>query len=213
MNIARSAIVAAALFPLSACATPRTAFNPRADFSSVKRVAVLNFGGSNGELAADLLTQSLLAHGADVVERQRLSAVMQEQSLSSSSAFDPATAKQLGKLLGVDALFVGSVAASTPPSTYLVNASEQTRIATVTQLAGGSAYSDGALLGMPNSQLISTTAEVSLVSRMVDVQTGSILWSASMSYDGLDIQTAMAGITDAFVTSLDPIWPALIPRK
>lgn len=200
---------AAALFLLSACATPRTAVNPRADFSAVRRVAVLNFSGGSGELAADLLTQSLLAHGADVVERQRLSSVMQEQSLSSSSAFDPATAKQLGKLLGVDALFVGSVAASTPPSTYLVNASEQTRIATVTQLAGGSAYSDGALLGMPNSQLISTTAEVSLVSRMVDVQTGSILWSASMSYDGLDIQTAMAGITDAFVTSLDPIWPAL----
>lgn len=206
---ARRALFAAALFLLSACATPRTAVNPRADFSAVKRVAVLSFGGSNGELASDLLTQSLLAHGADVVERSRLSAVMQEQSLSSSSAFDPATAKELGKLLGVDALFVGSVAASTPPSTYLVNASEQSRVATVTQIAGGSAYSDGALLGMPNSQLISTTAEVSLVSRMVDVQTGSILWSASMSYDGLDIQTAMSGITDAFVTSLAPIWPAL----
>ncbi|OGS52552.1 MAG: hypothetical protein A3J79_07550 [Elusimicrobia bacterium RIFOXYB2_FULL_62_6] len=209
---ARHNFLIAALFLFSACAAPRTAVNPRADFSAIKRVAVLTFGGSGGELASDLLTQSLLAHGADVVERSQLGAVMREQSLSSSSSFDPATARQLGKLLGVDALFVGSVAASTPPSTYLVNTSNQTLIASVTQLNGGSVYSDGSLLGMPNSQLVSTTAEVSLVTRMVDVQTGSILWSASMSYDGLDVQTAMSGITDAFVTSLDPIWPALRPR-
>ncbi|MBU2573955.1 MAG: CsgG/HfaB family protein [Elusimicrobia bacterium] len=208
MKFPRNCLIAA-LFFFSACAAPRTAVNSRADFSAIKRVAVLTFGGSGGELAADLFTQSLLAHGADVVERQQLSAVMQEQSLSSSPSFDQATAKQLGKLLGVDALFVGSVAASTPPSTYLVSTSDKTLIASVTQLAGGSVYSDGSLLGMPNSQLVSTTADVSLVTRMVDVETGSILWSASMSYDGFDIQTAMFGITDAFVTSLAPIWPAL----
>ncbi|MBI4801730.1 MAG: hypothetical protein HY796_04310 [Elusimicrobia bacterium] len=205
--------IPAALFFFSACAAPRTAVNPRADFSAVKRVAVLTFGGSGGELASDLFTQSLLARGADVVERQRLTAVMTEQSLSSVGYFDPGSAKQIGKLLGVDALFVGSVAESAPPSTYLVSASNNPRVASVTQLAGGSVYSDGSLLGMPNAQLVSTTAKVSLVTRMVDVQTGSILWSASMSYDGLDIQTAMSAITDAFVTSLNPIWPALYRIK
>lgn len=198
---------------LSACATPKVAFNPRADFSGVKRVAVLSFSGPKGDLAADLMTQSLLERGADVIERQRLDSVMHEQSLSSSSAFDPATAKQLGKLLGVDALFVGTVAESTPQSSYIVNQSENPRNTTITPVSGGTIYSEGSVLGMPNSQLLSTTANVSLLSRMVDVQTGSIMWSASMTYEGFDITAAMSGITDSFIRSLSPIWPGLYKPK
>ncbi len=198
---------------LAACATPKVAFNPRADFSSIKRVAVLSFTGTKGDLAADLMTQSLIEHGADVIERQHLDAVMKEQSLTASSAFDPATAKQLGKLLGVDALFVGTVAESTPQSSYIVSQSQNPRSTTITQVSGGNVYSEGAVMGMPNSQLLSTTANVSLVSRMVDVQTGSILWSASMPYEGFDISSAMSAITDAFINSLEPIWPGLYKIK
>ncbi|HCE99071.1 MAG: hypothetical protein A2X34_09990 [Elusimicrobia bacterium GWC2_51_8] len=193
----------------AACVTPNIAINPRADFSAVKRVAVLSFAGPKGDLAADMLTQSLVARGADVVERQRLNAVMQEQSLSASSSFDPATARQLGKLLGVDALFMGTVAESTPPTTYMVNTSNDPLVANVTQVSGSNIYSQGSVMGLPNSQLLSTTANVALVSRMVDVQTGSILWSASMSYEGLDIPSAMTAITESFINSLTPIWPSL----
>jgi len=198
---------------LTACVTPRVAVNPRADFSAVKRVAVLPFNGPKGDLAADMLTQSLVAQGADVIERQRLDDVMKEHSLTASSAFDPATAKELGKLLGVDALFLGTVAESTPPTTYLISASENPRITSVTQVANTNIYSEGSVMGIPNSQLLSTTANVSLVSRMVDVQTGSIMWSASMVYEGFDISSAMAGITDAFIRSLAPIWPGLYKAK
>jgi hypothetical protein len=134
---------------------------------------------------------------------------MREQSLTASSSFDPATAKQLGKLLGVDALFVGTVAESTPQSSYIVSQSENPRLTTITPVSGGTVYSEGSVLGMPNSQLLSTTANVSLLSRMVDVQTGSIMWSASMTYEGFDIPSAMSGITDAFIRSLSPIWPGL----
>ncbi len=202
-----------ALLILAACATPKVAVNPRADFSGVKRVAVLSFSGPKGDLAADLMTQSLLEQGADVVERQRLDAVLKEQSLTSSGSFDPSTAKQLGKLLGVDALFVGTVAESTPQSSYIVNQSENPLITTITQVNGGTVYSEGSVMGMPNSQLLSTTANVSLLSRMVDVQTGSIMWSASMNYEGFDIPSAMSSITDAFIRSLSPIWPGLYKPK
>lgn len=202
-----------AIFFISACATPNVAVNPRADFSAIKRVAVLSFGGSKGDLAADLLTQSLVARGADVVERQRLDSVMREQSLTTSSAFDPATAKQLGKLLGVDALFVGTVGESTPASSYIVSGSKDSIVTNVTQVSGSNIYSEGAVMGMPNSQLLSTTANVAMLSRMVDVQTGSILWSASMSYEGFDITSAMSAITDAFISSLEPIWPGLYKVK
>lgn len=193
---------------LAACATPKVAVNPRADFSSIKRVAVLPFSGPKGELAADVMTQSLLQSGADVVERQRLDSVLREQSLTASSAFDPATARQIGKLLGVDALFLGTVAESTPQSTYIVSQSANPQ-ANVTQVGGGTVYSEGTVMGMPSAQLLSTTANVSLLSRMVDVETGSVLWSASMTYEGFDVVSAMGGITDAFIRSLAPIWPGL----
>lgn len=78
---------------------------------------------------------------------------------------------------------------------------------------GGTVYSEGSVAGLPNAQLLSTTANVSLLSRMVDVQTGSILWSASMSYEGFDTSSAMSGITDAFVKSLEPIWPGLYKTR
>jgi len=199
---------------LAACVTPKVAVNPRANFSAIKRVAVISFGGPKGDLAADLMTQSLMEHGADVIERQRLDSVMKEQSLTASSAFDPATAKQLGRLLGVDALFVGTVAESTPQSSYIVSQSKNPRETTVTQVnGGGTVYSEGSVMGMPNSQLLSTTANVSLISRMVDVQTGSVLWSASMAYEGFDITSAMSAITDAFISSLEPIWPGLYKIK
>jgi hypothetical protein len=159
------------------------------------------------------MTQSLMEHGADVIERQRLDAVMKEQSLSASSAFDPATAQQLGKLLGVDALFVGTVAQNTPQSSYIVTNSKVNLGSGVTQVNNGTIYSEGSVMGMPDSQLLSTTANVSLISRMVDVRTGSILWSASMGYEGFDTTSAMSGITDAFVASLEAIWPGIYKTK
>jgi hypothetical protein len=80
-------------------------------------------------------------------------------------------------------------------------------------VGGGTAYSEGSVPGVPNSQLLSTTANVSLISRMVDVQTGSVLWSASMAYEGFDTASAMSGITDAFVNSLEAIWPGIYKAK
>ncbi|MFA6435393.1 MAG: CsgG/HfaB family protein [Elusimicrobiales bacterium] len=213
MKNSKLMLLPSALFLLASCAAPQVAVNPRADFSAVKRVAVLPFNGPKGDLAADMLTQSLIMHGADVVERQRLDSVLKEQSLSSSTAFDSATAKQLGKLLGVDAIFVGTVGESTPQTSYLVNGSNNPIVTSVTQVSGGSVYSDGSVLGMPNSQILSTTANVSLVSRMVDVQTGSIMWSASMSYEGFDITSAMREISESFASSLTPIWPGLYKIK
>jgi len=45
------------------------------------------------------------------------------------------------------------------------------------------------------------------------VETGSVLWSARMTYEGLDTETAMATITESFAESLVPIWPALHALK
>ena len=200
-------LMASAIF-FSGCVTPQVAINPRADFSSINRVAVMTFTGEKGNIAADLMTQNLLASGIDVIERQQLSSIIKEHQLTASGGFDRATAKKIGKLLGVDALFLGSVVETTPATSYLITTKGKRK--RVKKVAGSHIRSNGPLMGMPNSHLITTAASTALISRMVDIETGSVLWSASMSYDGFDITSAMSDITKAFVRSLIPIWPALL---
>jgi len=209
----RLAAFAVLAFALAACQTPQVAYNPRADFSQIKRVAVVTFSGSQGDLAADLLTQSLVARGADVIERQQLSAVLAEQHLATSGILDPSTVQQIGKILGVDALFVGTVGQSTPSQSYMVTGSRHSLMSQVTPVNGSVVVPEGPVLGVPNSQVVTTEANAAIIARMVDVTTGSILWSASMNYEGFDTQSAMQGITDAFAESLVPIWPQLLPPK
>jgi len=195
---------------ISGCIGPQVAVNQHADFSRIHRVAVATFGGSGGDVAADVFTQDLLEHGADVVERQRLDAVLQEQNLANQNILDPATIKKVGKILGVDAIFVGTVASNVPSQSYLVTSSRHgINMNSVTPVGGGDLYPEGSPIGAPDSQVLTSAAQASLISRMVDVETGSIMWSGRMSYEGLDSQSTMAGITSSFAKSLVPLWPAL----
>jgi len=209
--IGRLCAVGAIAAALAACAKPEIAFNAHANFSAIRRVAVATFDGPNGGVAADLMTQDLLRHGADVVERQRLDAVLQEQNLAQQNILNPATIKKVGKILGVDAIFVGTVATSVPSQSFIVTSGGRHSYApgNVTPVSGSDIYSQGGVIGLPDSQIVTSAAEASLISRMVDVETGSILWSGRMNYQGLDIQTTMADITESLVQSMIPLWPAL----
>jgi TolB-like protein len=80
------------------------------------RVAVLYFdyNGKNDELAAlqkgiaQMLVTSLQQTGVvEVIERERLEAVLGELKLQKGKAIDPATAVRVGKLLGVRYLVLG----------------------------------------------------------------------------------------------------------
>ena len=209
---ARLAVLLAGLIAMgpAGCVGPQVAVNSHADFSRIHRVAVATFGGPGGDVAADLLTQDLLQHGADVVERQRLDAILREQNLAADNMLDPATVKMMGKILGVDAIFVGTVANNTPSQSFLVSTGRHGyNGSTAISVNGGMVYNEGSALGVPDSQVITSAAQASLISRMVDVETGSILWSGRMSYEGLDSQETMESITSAFAESLVPLWPAL----
>src|SRR5262245_13868244 len=90
-----------------------------------KRVAVLDFEyqtvhqyvydvfGSDvdiGKGIATMLVTDLVRNGTySVIERQALEKVMSEQNFQTSGRADPSTAAQLGKLLGVDAIIIGSI--------------------------------------------------------------------------------------------------------
>ena len=76
-------------------------------------VGVVPLEGSDARLASDL-TQLLSVHlskdtGLDLVERGRLSQVLEEQGLGQSGLVDPATAQHIGYLAGAQALIMGQV--------------------------------------------------------------------------------------------------------
>jgi curli biogenesis system outer membrane secretion channel CsgG len=89
------------------------------------RIAVLDFAFASlgtgysystwrGERASvgmsDMLTNQLVQDGSYIlVERSRVEAVLKEQALAASGVIEPATAAQIGRLLGADAVVIGSI--------------------------------------------------------------------------------------------------------
>ncbi len=84
-----------------------------------KTVAVVDMTDLNGNvtelgrfLAEELsVTLTERANGFEVVDRNRLAAILREQRLSASGLVDPQTVRQLGKIAGVEALALGSLTA------------------------------------------------------------------------------------------------------
>ncbi|GAB4369079.1 MAG: hypothetical protein Kow0042_10590 [Calditrichia bacterium] len=81
-----------------------------------KRIAVVDFedrsgwGHNIGTGLADMLVTQLVKSGNFmVIERQELAAIMEEQGLGLSGAVTPQSAAQVGKLLGVELMVMGSV--------------------------------------------------------------------------------------------------------
>jgi TolB-like protein len=79
-------------------------------------VAVVEFTDLQGRttdfgrfLAEELITRLMETEKFRVIERQLLNKVISEQKLSLTGVVDPASAKQLGKILGVEAVVAGTV--------------------------------------------------------------------------------------------------------
>lgn len=124
-----------------------------------KRVAVVDFEMKSklGKLqlasdATDILITELVASGKfTVFERSKLNSILQEQKLQVSDLTNPQTAVRVGQLLGVNAIITGAV----------------TNFGT--KLKGGS------FLGLAQSKSQVAEAEVDI--RIVDVETGKILFA------------------------------------
>ncbi len=113
-----AAAVAAMLFSLAGTTPARAAEEQKI------RVAVLDFNTEALEpswsygwhvrnlarAAADALTTKLVQTGRfRVIERQQLDKILKEQDLADSGRIDPSTAARIGKVLGVQAVIIGSV--------------------------------------------------------------------------------------------------------
>lgn len=82
------------------------------DYSTVQTVSAAVFGTNVdiGKGIVDMLVNDLVKDGSySVIERKAMDKILAEQNFSNSNRADPASAAKIGKLLGLDAIIVGSI--------------------------------------------------------------------------------------------------------
>ena len=82
------------------------------DYATVHQYVYDVFGSDQdiGKGIADMLVTNLVRNGTySVIERKQLDQVMREQNFQQSGRADPSSAVQLARLLGVDAIIIGSI--------------------------------------------------------------------------------------------------------
>src|SRR5487761_1237184 len=82
------------------------------DFSAVQSGLAAIFGNQQdvGKGLADLLVDRLVTDGTySVIERKALDKIIAEQNFSNSDRANPSSAAKIGRVLGVDAIVIGSI--------------------------------------------------------------------------------------------------------
>ena len=160
-----------------------------------KRVAILSFDDAAveasaaravgttqdvGGFLADVVVKELLkGSNYTVVERRAIDQVLKEQNFSNSNRADPKTAAAIGRVLGVDAIIVGSVTQFGIEESAVALGS-----GTVGRLTRG-------VLG--GGKRVNNKATVGITARMVDTKTGEVLTAASGSGESSKASVAASG--------------------
>jgi len=133
------------------------------DYGTVHRDVSALFGSDVdvGKGVCDMLVTYLVKDGTySVIERKALDKILAEQNFNNSQRADPSSAAKIGKMLGVDAIIVGSV-------TQFGGETKNTGVG-----GAGGGFRGFGVGGFKKS---STKANVGLDARMVDTTTGEIL--------------------------------------
>jgi curli biogenesis system outer membrane secretion channel CsgG len=132
-----------------------------------------------GKGISDLLVTYLVKDGSySVIERKAMDKIMTEQNFSNSDRANPNSAAKIGKLLGVDAIIVGSI-------TQFGNETKNLNLGG----AGGGLIGHG-LGGFGHKK---SKAIVALTARMVDIDTGEILAVAEGKGESQRESTSLLG--------------------
>jgi len=159
-----------------------------------KRVAIFDFDyatvqsstsalfGTNvdvGKGISDLLVKFLVQDGSySVIERKAMDKILAEQNFSNSDRANPSSAAKLGKLLGVDAIIVGSI-------TQFGNDTKNTNIG-----GGGGNWGGFGVGGIGRKK---SKAIVAIDARIVDIDTAEILGVASGKGESERDSTSLLG--------------------
>ncbi len=153
-----------------------TGFVSSPEAQQKKRVALMDFDFGTvqhwwsgnwdiGKGIADIIVTDLVKDGTfSVVERKKLDAILQEQNFSNSDRANPTSAAKIGKVLGVNAIIVGSI-------TQFGLEDKSLNVGGMLGTLGGFG---GGKIGTKQGK-----ANVVIDARLVDVNTGEILAVAS----------------------------------
>ncbi|MGC1464091.1 MAG: CsgG/HfaB family protein [Terracidiphilus sp.] len=151
------------------------------DYATVHTYSAAIFGSDVdiGKGIADLLVTDLVKDGSySIIERKALDKLVTEQNFSNSNRADPTSAAKLGKLLGVDAILIGSI-------TEFGNETKKTGLG-----GGGGNWGGFGLGGFSHSN---SKANVGIDARLVNVDTGEILAVAEGKGQSSRASTSMTG--------------------
>jgi curli biogenesis system outer membrane secretion channel CsgG len=194
-GLAEAGTGAAPVAPAQASAAPAAPAQTAAPATGrKKRVAVFDFDYATvhssvaalfgqdvdvGKGISDLLVTDLVKDGSySVIERKALDKILKEQNFSNSDRADPNSAAKIGKLLGVDAIIVGSI-------TQFGNETKNTNIG-----GGGGGFGGFGLGGVGHKK---SKAIVAVTARLVDIDTAEILGVAEGKGESARESTSLLG--------------------
>jgi len=162
---------------LTGCA-PYLAYKKDYDFSKIKKIAVLNFDSyigfdSSGKVIRDETIRFLLSNNISVVEREKIDAVLKEKNFDYTKA---------GKILGADAILVGSVNKYIPEKEDYVYFKNDN--------------------GNIDYEVKYFDAEVGLSARLIDTETGEVVWSNIYTYESFDLESALISSVNGLLRNL-----------
>ena len=132
-----------------------------------------------GKGISDLLVSHLVQDGTySVIERKAMDKIMAEQNFSNSDRADPNSAAKIGKLLGVDAIIVGSI-------TQFGNDNKNTNIG-----GGGGGWGGFGVGGIGHKK---SKAIVAVDARLVNIDTAEILGVATGKGESERDSTSLLG--------------------
>ncbi len=151
------------------------------DYATVRSNAAAIFGSDIdvGKGITDLLVKRLVQDGTySVIERKAMDKILAEQNFSNSDRANPNSAAKIGKLLGVDAIIVGSI-------TQFGGETKNTGVG-----GGGGGWGGFGLGGFKHKD---TKAIVTVDARIVDIDTAEILAVADGKGVSSRSSTSMTG--------------------
>jgi curli biogenesis system outer membrane secretion channel CsgG len=179
-------LAAMAVASLSPSASAQAKRRPRLaimdfDYATVQSYSSAVFGTNVdiGKGIRDLLVTDLVKDGTySIIERAAMDKILAEQNFSNSNRADPMSAAKIGKLLGIDAMVIGSI-------TEFGNETQKKNFG-----GGGGNWGGFGLGGIGHSK---SNANVAITARIVNIDTAEILGVAEGKGQSSRSSTSLLG--------------------
>lgn len=173
------------ILAIQCCVTPKGVFHKDFDIDKLTTIFVEEFKPyngypSSGEMIRDLIIQHLL----------RRKFVVKDLNTED-----------------VKYILSGSVTKFYPEKRYLVYIGEEGKDniivgSTLTEISGSYVYKISSAFGLKNAEIVATNSVVGVSAKLIEKDTGKILWSSSFTYEALTVETAADVVVNYLVTSL-----------